>query len=121
MKKLLAALGFAVLAFGFDAAIHDAQAQIANVNEAINKAGRQRMLSQRMAKAYLQVGQDIDADRSKKILDGSISLFDRQLVELKNFAPTPKSRTPTSTWSAPGLPTRTSWSAPSPARRPPDG
>jgi hypothetical protein len=90
MKKLLAALGFAVLAFGFDAATHDAQAQIANVNEAINKAGRQRMLSQRMAKAYLQVGQDIDADRSKKILDGSISLFDRQLVELKNFAPTPE-------------------------------
>ena len=47
-----------------------ASAQIADINSAINKAGRQRMLSQRMAKAYFQVGQDIDADRSKKILDG---------------------------------------------------
>lgn len=90
MKRLLAALGFAVLAVGFDVATHDAQAQIANINEAINKAGRQRMLSQRMAKAYLQAGQDIDVERSRKILDGSISLFDRQLVELKNFAPTPE-------------------------------
>ena len=46
------------------------------------------MLSQRMAKAYLQVGQGVDAERSRKILDASITLFDRQLVELKNFAPT---------------------------------
>jgi hypothetical protein len=92
MKRLFAALGFAMLVFGFDAATHQAQAQIANVNEAINKAGRQRMLSQRMAKAYLQIGQDIDTERSKKILDASISLFDRQLVELKNFAPTPEIR-----------------------------
>ncbi len=90
MKRLLAILAFAVLAFGLDAAGNPAQAQITDINSAINKAGRQRMLSQRMAKAYLQVGQDIDADRSKKILDGSISLFDRQLVELKNFAPTPE-------------------------------
>jgi nitrate/nitrite-specific signal transduction histidine kinase len=90
MKKLLAGLGFAVLALGFDATTHDAQAQIANINEAINKAGRQRMLSQRMAKAYLQIGQAIDGERSKKILDASIALFDRQLVELKNFAPTPE-------------------------------
>lgn len=90
MKRLLAALAIAVLAVGLDAASNPAQAQIANVNEAINKAGRQRMLSQRMAKAYLQIGQDIDTERSRKILDASISLFDRQLVELKNFAPTPE-------------------------------
>ncbi|MBI4990007.1 MAG: type IV pili methyl-accepting chemotaxis transducer N-terminal domain-containing protein [Rhodocyclales bacterium] len=92
MKRLLAILALAVLAFGFDAAGNSAQAQISDINSAINKAGRQRMLSQRMAKAYLQVGQDIDAERSRKILDGSIALFDRQLVELKNFAPTPEIR-----------------------------
>jgi nitrate/nitrite-specific signal transduction histidine kinase len=92
MKRLLAILAFAVAAFGLDAAGNSAQAQIANINEAINKAGRQRMLSQRVAKAYLQIGQGIDAERSKKILDGSISLLDRQLVELKNFAPTPEIR-----------------------------
>lgn len=90
MKRLLAVLAAAALAFVLDAAGNPAQAQITDINAAINKAGRQRMLSQRMAKAYLQVGQDIDSERSKKILDGSISLFDRQLVELKNFAPTPE-------------------------------
>jgi nitrate/nitrite-specific signal transduction histidine kinase len=68
----------------------EALAQITDLNVAINKAGRQRMLSQRMAKAYFQIGQQVDVERSKKILDGSISTFDRQLVELKNFAPTPE-------------------------------
>ncbi|MGB8052876.1 MAG: type IV pili methyl-accepting chemotaxis transducer N-terminal domain-containing protein, partial [Azonexus sp.] len=70
----------------------DALAQITDLNSAINKAGRQRMLSQRMAKAYFQIGQQVEVDRSKKILDASVSLFDRQLVELKNFAPTPEIR-----------------------------
>lgn len=86
MKTLLSAL----LAFLLSLAGHDALAQISDINSAINKAGRQRMLSQRMAKAYFQIGQQIDVDRSRKILDGSIAVFDRQLVELKNYAPTPE-------------------------------
>ena len=48
------------------------------------------MLSQRMAKAYFQIGQQVEVDRSKKVLDASVAAFDRQLVELKNFAPTPE-------------------------------
>lgn len=63
-------------------------AQILNINDAINKSGRQRMLSQRLAKAYLQLGQTIDAERSRKILDASLNLFERQLAELRTFAPT---------------------------------
>lgn len=86
MKTVLSAL----LAFFLCLAGHDVQAQISDINSAINKAGRQRMLSQRMAKAYFQIGQQIDVDRSRKILDGSIAVFDRQLVELKNYAPTPE-------------------------------
>jgi nitrate/nitrite-specific signal transduction histidine kinase len=70
----------------------EALAQISDINSAINKAGRQRMLSQRMAKAYFQIGQQIDVERSRKVLDGSIAAFDRQLVELKNYAPTPEIR-----------------------------
>lgn len=70
----------------------EAMAQISDINSAINKAGRQRMLSQRIAKAYFQIGQKIDVDRSKKVLDVSVALFDRQLVELKGFAPTPEIR-----------------------------
>lgn len=86
MKTVLSAL----LAFFLVSAGGDALAQISDINAAINKAGRQRMLSQRIAKAYFQIGQQIDADRSKKVLDASVATFDRQLVELKNYAPTPE-------------------------------
>jgi hypothetical protein len=67
-------------------------AQVINMNDAINKSGRQRMLSQRLAKSYLQIGQAIDPERSRKILDSSLALFDRQLVELKAFAPTAENK-----------------------------
>ena len=83
MRALLLAL-LLVVAGG------EALAQIGDINMAINKAGRQRMLSQRLARAYFQIGMQIDTERSKKILDNSIATFDRQLVELKNFAPTPE-------------------------------
>ena len=86
MKVLFGLLLALVLGIAGD----DALAQISDLNSAINKAGRQRMLSQRMAKAYFQIGQQVEVDRSKKILDASVALFDRQLVELKNFAPTPE-------------------------------
>lgn len=65
-----------------------AHAQVADINSAINKAGRQRMLAHRMAKAYFQLGLGVDGEKSKNVLDTSMSLFDRQLVELKNYAPT---------------------------------
>jgi nitrate/nitrite-specific signal transduction histidine kinase len=87
MKAVWQALLFAAL---FCAG--GAMAEIADLNSAINKAGRERMLSQRMAKAYLQIGQQIDVDRSRRVLDASVTLFERQLVELKNFAPTPEIR-----------------------------
>lgn len=67
-------------------------AEVISINDAINKAGRQRMLSQRIAKAYLQLGQHADESRARRVLDDSITLFDRQLVELKNYAPTPEIR-----------------------------
>ena len=62
-------------------------AQVADLNDAINKAGRQRMLSQRMSKAYLALVQKVEAESARQVLDRSIALFDRQLVELKAFAP----------------------------------
>lgn len=67
-----------------------AAAQIVSLNEAINKAGRQRMLSQRMAKAWLAIGQGVDAKQAEKILFDSMAWFDRQFVELKAYAPTPE-------------------------------
>jgi nitrate/nitrite-specific signal transduction histidine kinase len=62
--------------------------QVIDINDAINKAGRQRMLSQRMAKTYMAVGQKVQSDNADKILTLSMALFDRQLIELKAFAPT---------------------------------
>jgi len=67
-----------------------ASAETLTINEAINKAGRQRMLSQRMAKAYCEAGLGVEAERSKKILEQSVALFDKQLLELRTFAPTPE-------------------------------
>ena len=62
-------------------------AQVVDIGDAINKAGRLRMLSQRMGKAWLAVGQNIQPDAARRILDQSLALFDRQFVELKTFAP----------------------------------
>lgn len=59
---------------------------------AINKAGRQRMLSQRILFAYCQVGLGVMSDAAQRRLGESVRLFDRQLAELKDFAPTPEVR-----------------------------
>jgi hypothetical protein len=66
------------------------KAQVVDLNDAINKAGRQRMLSQRMAKSYLAAGQDVELWLAERTLGASMALFDRQLVELKVFAPLPE-------------------------------
>lgn len=70
------------------------QAQVVDLSDAINKAGRQRMLSQRMGKAWLAlVHQTADvSSNAQLVLDRSIALFDRQHIELKAYAPTPELR-----------------------------
>ena len=69
-----------------------ARAQVADLNDAINKAGRQRMLSQRASKAYLALAQQVETRSAQQVLDRSIALFERQLAELKAFAPSPAIR-----------------------------
>jgi hypothetical protein len=69
-----------------------AHAQVTDLNDAINKAGRQRMLSQRISKAYLALAHKVEADSARQVLDRSLALFDRQLAELKHFAPAPDIR-----------------------------
>ena len=63
-------------------------AQVSDLSDAINKAGRQRMLSQRVCKAYLALGLQVQTTAATKVLDQSMALFDRQLTELKAYAPT---------------------------------
>lgn len=63
-----------------------AGAQVLDLSDAINKAGRQRMLSQRMGKAWLALVHGVEKPTAQQVLDKSMALFDRQLVELKAFA-----------------------------------
>ncbi|MFW5331358.1 type IV pili methyl-accepting chemotaxis transducer N-terminal domain-containing protein [Hydrogenophaga sp. ZJX-1] len=63
------------------------RAQVVDLNDAINKAGRQRMLSQRMGKAWLALVHKTQSANAQVVLDKSMALFDRQLVELKAYAP----------------------------------
>lgn len=92
MRRVVLKRGLAMAAsVGLGAGLmQPASAQIMSLNEAINKAGRQRMLSQRMAKAWLAMGQGVDVRRAEKILFDSMAWFDRQFVELKAYAPTPE-------------------------------
>jgi Type IV pili methyl-accepting chemotaxis transducer N-term len=64
-------------------------AQVRDIFDAVNKAGRERTLIQRMGKAYLAMGQNVQPDAAKKVLADSMAAFDRSLVELRAFAPTP--------------------------------
>lgn len=61
------------------------------MGDAINKAGRQRMLSQRIVKAYALVGQKVMLS-AKTQLKEAIALFEKQLEELTAFAATKKEK-----------------------------
>ena len=54
---------------------------------AVNKAGRQRMLSQRCAKAWLMILANVEVERGRKILDSSVAQFERQMGELGTLQP----------------------------------
>jgi Type IV pili methyl-accepting chemotaxis transducer N-term len=61
----------------------------ADWTNSINKAGRLRMLSQRTAKAYVQLGLGILPDRAASIMASSLKTIEQHLADLKAFAPTP--------------------------------
>ena len=60
-------------------------AEIQTLASAINKAGRQRMLTQRIVATYSQVGLEITAQKSKRQLRNAVNLFEEQLAELKKY------------------------------------
>lgn len=94
LLKAGAAAGAATVAgaLGLALASRPVQAQVANLNDAINKAGRQRMLSQRMGKAWLALAHKVQEPAARQVLEQSVALFERQLAELKSYAPNPTIR-----------------------------
>lgn len=63
--------------------------RIEGLGEAIDMAGAQRMLSQRMGKAWLGQLRPELAGRARHVLRDSEARFERQLGELLAYAPTP--------------------------------
>lgn len=69
----------------------------ADIETAINKAGRQRMLSQRVVKAYAMVGLGIETQQGQAILRESLAVAEQQLAELKQFVASEEARRSLST------------------------
>jgi hypothetical protein len=84
--KLAAGSGFAAVA-GRSPVVFALPASGLTLASAVNKAGRQRMLSQRAAKAWLMLLAKVEPDRAGRILKDSTALFDRQLAELATLQP----------------------------------
>lgn len=57
-----------------------------SIYEAINKAGYQRMLTQRIAKCYLTIVVDMEAEKYKAHLKGSAKIFEDNLKDLQQNA-----------------------------------
>jgi hypothetical protein len=83
MKKFLPAL-LLIAAFLPGLAL----AAAPDLTEAVNKAGYQRMLSQRIVKAYSQAGLGVMPAASRMQLADSVKLFEQRLGELKPAAAT---------------------------------
>ena len=60
-----------------------ATAQVTDINSAINKAGRERMLSQRMAKAYLFRQMGVNTAEAGSMLDAAMKEFAKAHDDLK--------------------------------------
>lgn len=63
-------------------------AQTITLASAINKAGRQRAITQRMAKDYMMIGSEVRAEDAAKDLDDATALFTENFHDLMIFAKT---------------------------------
>ena len=80
--KWLLAYVAAGLAFASLIGSTSAASDRANYNRAINLAGKQRMLTQKMSKEFLLIGLQIDQAKNLRRLRATRNLFDRTLTGL---------------------------------------
>lgn len=77
MKKLIMILCLSFIQASFS--------QYKNLNQAINDAGKQRMLSQKMAKSYLMIASDLQIDKYQAELDQDMAMFAESLQKLTSY------------------------------------
>lgn len=63
-----------------------------SIYQAVNKAGYQRMLTQRIAKCYLSIVVNIEVEKHKADLLKSARIFERNFLALKDYSPTEQIR-----------------------------
>jgi hypothetical protein len=61
-------------------------AEIKTLDEAISVAGKQRTLTQQILKNYSLIGINVRARKAKQELEQAMALFDKQLIDLKEFS-----------------------------------
>ncbi len=69
-----------------------AQAPNMTIGQAVNIAGRQRMLTQRMAKGRIYKTVNINSETAQKELNASMTIFEESLKQLLAYSPTKKVR-----------------------------
>ncbi len=67
-----------------------ARSETISLSESIDQSGRQRMLTQRITKAYIMRASQVNTFKAKTQLAASVVTFEKQLANLKGFAPTPE-------------------------------
>lgn len=81
MKLLILILTLALSSFSIPSF-----AEINSLSQAINESGRLRMLSQRMAKAYLLKAMDIQPGKAEQQFTSSFKKFEANLMDLSQFS-----------------------------------
>ncbi len=94
LRTTLTRLSLGGAGLGLCALLLSGSAWAAEVNygSLIDAAGRQRMLTQRIVKAYCQVGLEVTPEVSRAQLAGAVRRFDRQLAALAANAPNAQAR-----------------------------
>ena len=87
-RTFLTWLGGSALALSFPGATLAQSAAAASVDQAVNKAGRARMLTQRCAKAWLMQALGVMPEKATRWQSESIAQFEAQLAALEDLGST---------------------------------